>query len=207
MITRVALHVGLVAVMMMLPACGENVSSVPTGPTGPPSLSLSLQPRIEGVWGGPITLTSVAAGTGPGRAAGAFECVGAAFDAIVGETIDHSLSITRTSTGVTAKLVSAGTGLACSYSGLIGSSNTLILNASSCDAPELFLRCPPDINGNVVVRRLDLVGSSITATFDPPVNVTSITGTAAHTYNLIDEEGKGVGTLVANHSFTNLRRR
>jgi hypothetical protein len=149
----------------------------------------------------------VGAGTGPSRTAGAIECVAAAFGAVVGESIDHSLAITQTGTNVSARLTSAGTGLACTYSGRIGSNNSLSLDASSCDAEELFLRCQPDLAGNVLIRRMDLVGSSITATLDSPVNVTSITGTAAHTYNLFNEEDKGIGTLVTNHSFTNLRRR
>lgn len=204
--TRVPLHAGLLAMVMMAAACGENLNAVPTGPTGPASLSSLLLPRVEGLWGGALTLTGVAGGTGPARNAGGLECVGAAFDAVVGESNDHSLSITQTGTSIAARLTSAGTGLACTYSGRIGSNGTLVLDASSCNATVLLLRCQPDEDGTVLVRQMHLVGSSITAALDAPVKVTSVSGTAAHTYNLTSDEGD-VGSLVANHSFTNLTRR
>ena len=53
---------------------------------------------------------------------------------------------------------------------------------------------------------MELVGSSITATLNAPVNVTSVSGTAAHTYTLTDD-ADDVGSLVANHSFGSLTRR
>ena len=207
--TRVALPAGLFAVLMMTAACSENLDPVPTAPTGPASLSSFLLPRVDGLWGGPLTLASVAGGTGPARDAGGLECAGAAFDAVVGESIDHTLSITRTGTDVTAitaRLTSTGTGLACTYAGRIGSNGTLVLDAESCAAPVLLLRCPPNEAGVVLVREMQLVGSSITASIDAPVNVTSVSGTAAHTYNVTGNEGN-VGTLIANHIFTNLTRR
>ena len=53
---------------------------------------------------------------------------------------------------------------------------------------------------------LDLVGSSLTATFDDPINVTQIRGTAAHTYNIKDEMATWARSS-PDHSFTNFTRR
>jgi len=200
--SRVALHAGLLAMVMLSAACGENLTSAPAaGPTGPTTLSPLLLPKVDGLWGGEMTLTGLAGGTGPARNAGAHACVGAAFDAVVGESNNHSLSIAQTGTSLSARLTSAGTGLACTYTGRIGSNGALVLDASACDATSLLLRCP---DGEVL--NLELVGSTITATLDAPVNVTSISGTAAHTYNVTGDGGHEQG-LVANHSFTSLTRR
>jgi hypothetical protein len=203
---RLAACAGLLGMAMMFAACGENLTSTATAPTGPTTLSPLLLPQLGGLWGGPVTLTGIAGGTGPARDAGAIECVGAAFNAVVGETHDNSLSIEQTSTSLTARLTSAGTGLACTYTGRVGSNGVLVLDASSCEAPELIIRCHPDANGVIRVRRMQLVGSSITATIDAPVNVTTVSGTAAHTYNIISEDGD-IGGLVANHTFPGLTRR
>jgi hypothetical protein len=52
---------------------------------------------------------------------------------------------------------------------------------------------------------LDLVSSTITATVDAPVRVTSINnGRVAYTYNVGNSNEQG---LVAHHSFTALTRR
>ena len=206
--TRGALRGGLLVFIVMVAGCGENRSSIPPTPTGPSTLLPLLLPQLSGIWGGPVILTSVAGGTGPARDAGALECVGAAYDAVVGETNDSRLIIAQSGLAVTASLASAATGLACAYSGRIGSASSLELHASSCEASTLLFRCPPDPNGNVQVRHMQLVGSSISATFDPPVNVASISGTVAHTYNVLDATGEGaVGTVVLNHVFTSLTRR
>ena len=71
------------------------------------------------------------------------------------------------------------------------------MHAEACTPKTLTILCDSQ-----EVRELDLVGSSLTASFNDPINVTQITGTAAHTYNIKDE-----GALVARHSFTNLTRR
>ena len=77
------------------------------------------------------------------------------------------------------------------------------MHAEVCTPKTLTILCHPHPEtGFQETRELDLVGSSLTATFDDPINVTQIRGTAAHTYNI-----EGVGSLVARHSFTNLTRR
>ena len=206
--TRGAWAAAVLAVGLTTAACGENLNAPPPGPTGPSSLSPLLMPRIDGTWGGSLVLTGVAGGTGPARTAAAIECVGEAFGAVIGESNEYRLSITQSGTALSATLDSTTTGLACAYSGRIGAAGSFQLHASSCEPDVLLFRCPPDIDGNVLVRQMQPVGSSISATFDPAVKVATISGTVAHTYNLLDSTGEGaVGTVVVNHEFANLTRR
>ena len=206
MTSRAALLAGLFASVMATASCENSPTQVPATPAGPSSLSNLLLPRLDGVWGGDLTLTQVSGGTGAARNAGALECVGAAFDDAIGEVNYNSLSITQSGTNLTAKLVSAGSGVACTYEGKIGSGNYLVMHAEECTPKPLIILCHPHPEtGAQAVRELDLVGSSLTATFDDPINVTQIRGTAAHTYNISDDEN--VGSLVVSHSFTNLTRR
>ena len=202
--TRVNLCSGVFAVAIWAVGCGPNLTAVPPGPTtGPTTLAPLLLPKLDGVWGGDMTLTGVAGGTGPARNAGTIACVGAALNAVAGQSSNYSLSIKQTGSDLTARLTSAGTGLACTYSGRVGSNGGLVLDASACDASTLVFRC----SGGEVLD-LALVGSSITGTIDAPVSVTSITGTAAHTYNVTEHNGTdNEQGLVANHSFTGLTRR
>ena len=200
----IALHIGMFAVAAIAAGCGPNLTSTPAGPTGPTTLSPLLLPRLDGVWGGDLTLTGIAGGTGPARTAGALACVGAAFGVVIGESNRHNLSIAQAGTALTARLTSAGTGLACTYGGRVGSGGTVVLDASACATTPLVFRCP---NGEVL--ELEFVSSSITATIDAPVRVTSLAGTAAHTYNvnarppgITQEQG-----LVVNHSFSSMTRR
>ena len=203
MTSRAALFAGLLASAVATASCGESVNAVPVTPVGPSSLSDLLLPRLNGLWGGDLTLIEVAGGTGAARNAGALACVGAAFAGVVGEVNYNSLAITQSGTDLTAKLVSESTGLACTYKGTIGSGTNLVMQAEACTPKTLTILCHPDpVTGVQEVRELDLVGSSLTASFDDPINVTQIRGTAAHTYNIKDE-----GALVAKHSFTNLTRR
>lgn len=219
---RFALCAALLALAMTTTACGENQFAAPAEPT-PPSLSplfLPPLPAVDGLWGGAFVLESIAGGTGPTRDAGLIEpCIQAAFGAVLGTEraiSDHSLSLTETETGLEARLTSGGaapsflgTGLACSYKGRVGDS-TLALDASTCDASALSLRCQlPD--GTVQVHGLEIIGSSITATYSRPAAVpparqpgaTAISGRAAHTY-LVD--GGASGSFVANHRFDLTRR-
>ena len=202
--SRAALIAGLFASAMATASCGDSVNGIPAtpaAPTGPSSLSEFLQPRLSGNWGGELTLVDVKGGTGAARTAGALECVGAAFDRVIGERNDHTLSITQSGNDLTATLVSAGTGLSCEYTGRIGSDKTFVLHAGQCTEKVLNFLCP---DGRT--RTLDLVGSSVTARFDDPINPTSISGTAAHTYN-INDPANPLGAMVANHSFSSLTRR
>jgi hypothetical protein len=203
--TRVNLCAGVFAMAITAGGCGPNLTAVPPGPTtGPTTLAPLLLPKLDGVWGGQMTFLGVAGGTGPAVNAGAQACAGAAFNAVFAESNDYSLSIKQTGSDLSARLTSAGTGLACTYSGRVGS-NTVMLDAASCDAATLVFRCP---SGDDV--DLELVGSSITAAIDAPVSVTSISGVAAHTYNIrtsVEVTGNHDQGMVARHSFTALARR
>jgi hypothetical protein len=157
-----------------------------------------LLPRLDGVWGGSVTFTGAAGGTGPATAAGALACVGAAYLNTVGEVTTNTLAIKQTGTSLSAKLSSASTGLSCEYTGQVGANGTLVLNADSCStSTALEIRCP--VTGEVL--SLEYKGSTITAVIDAPVAVTAITGTVAHTYNVQGQSG-----LVTNHSFSALTR-
>jgi hypothetical protein len=202
MTSRAALFAGLFASVMATASCGTSPNSIPATPAGPSSISDLLLPRLGGLWGGDLRFNGVSGGgTAIARDAGLVACAGAAFDAVTGEVNGHSLSITQSGTDVTAKLVSSTTGLACTYEGRVGSDNNLALHAGSCQPSTFTLLCP-NPNGRPFEVDMALAGSSITATFDAPVNVTTIRGTAAHTYVV-----PGEGSLVVNQSFTNFTRR
>jgi hypothetical protein len=192
--------------------CGPNLTATPAPSTGPSTISPLLAPRISGLWGGTLTLTGIAGGTGPARSAGALQCAGREFSNVIGESTDHTLSISQdpaSVTAITGRLASGGTGLACSYSGHIGVNKGLSLAADTCAAPVLFLRCSEIINDQLFeeVVQMELVGSSITGTYEGDVNITAIRGTAAHTYNLRSADGDPLGGLIANHTIPGLVRR
>ena len=194
--TSVNLYTGLFAAAILASGCGPNLTAVPPGPTGPTTLAPLFLPQLDGVWGGEMTLTLIEGGTGPAVTAGVHACGGIAFGNVMGETNFNSLSITQTGTELEARLGSAGTGLACTYTGRVGSNGTLALISDSCSSA-LRLLCP-----NGTLEELEFVSSTITATVDAPVRVTSIdNGRVAFTYNL---NGQG---LVAHHSFSSLTRR
>jgi hypothetical protein len=200
--SRAALVAGLFASVMATVSCGDNLFSPPVAPTGPSSLSGLLQPRLTGNWGGDFRLDSVAGGMGSAKTAGLPECTGVSFDRVVGERNDNTLSITQSGSDLTARLTSAGTGLACEYTGSVGSGNSFVLHAESCTQEDLVIMCT---NGDT--RVMQLVGSSITATFDDRINPKSISGTAAQSYNVLDASRRPVNGLVANQSFPSLTRR
>ena len=193
----------LLATMVATVACGP----APTTPTAPTVASLAplLLPRVGGLWAGPWAFDHISGGTGIVASAGTLECAGITFAAVLGQSNDSTLDITQDGDKVDARLRSAETGLACSYTGSIGTNGGMVLDATSCWEEPLVLRCLPDANGNVGVRTLSLVGSTLTASLNAPVQVTNVTGVAAHTYNVFDGNG-AAGGLVARHTF-NLTRR
>ena len=200
--SRAALFAGLFASVLATTSCGDDVNKTPVAPVGPSSLSNLLSPKLSGNWAGEFRLDGVAGGTGPTRTAGASECTGASFDLVVGERTTQTLSITQSGSDLTATLVSAATGLSCDYTGSIGSGNTFVLHAQKCSEEHLAFMC---VDGRT--RQLQPLGSSLTATFDDRINPTSISGTAAHTYNVLDAKSDPVNALVANQSFSSLTRR
>lgn len=192
------------AALVATVACGDT-STTPTAPTVT-TLAPLLQPRVGGIWSGTLTFTDVSGGTGIVRTAGSLECVGQTFATVIGQSNDSSLQISQDGKKVEGRLTSSETGLACSYSGSIGSNGGMVLDATECSELPLVIRCMPDASGNTPVRQMVLVGSTLTAALNAPVNVTAVSGTAAHTYNLLDAGGTPVGGFVAKHTF-NLTKR
>jgi hypothetical protein len=199
--SRAALVAGLFASVMATVSCGENTNAVPVPPTGPSSLSSLLLPKLGGNWGGDLTLGGVQGGAGPAVNAGVTGCDGASFAQVLGEKNEYTLTIKQTGSDLNALMVSASNGLSCDYSVSVGSGSTLALHSESCSQLKgLALLCQ---NGQA--RDLTLVGSSITAQFNDPVNPTVISGRAAYTFNVAGE-GKA-SALVVTQSFSGLTRR
>lgn len=190
--------------MVAAAACGQ-APGTPTAPTVSTFGDLLL-PKVEGLWDGNMTLTSISGGTGIVASAGSLECVGQNFNAVIGQSNDSRLQIVQDGLKVEGRLTSSETGLACSYTGSIGANGGMALDAVTCSEIPLVFRCQPDADGNVLVRQLELVGSTLTANLNAPVNVTVVSGKASHTYNVLDAKNEPVGGLVANHSFTLTRR-
>ena len=99
-------------------------------------------------------------------------------------------------------MVSASNGLACEYTGRIGSEQTFVLHSEQCTQKPLNLMCSDNQS-----RLFDLVGSSVTASFDDPVNPKVISGRAAYTYNVDPKPNGQAAALVATQSFQSLTRR
>src|SRR5687768_12156460 len=100
--------------------CGPNVNSLPPR-VGPTTISPLLAPfrtlQISGSYGGEVALIGISGGTGAARTAGVLQCAVREFTAVMGESNDHTLEIAQadvTKSAITARLRSAGTGLACS---------------------------------------------------------------------------------------------
>ena len=200
--SRAALFAGLFASMLATTACEDFPARPPVSPVGPSSLADLLVPRLGGNWGGELTLSGVTGGTGPAVNAGSTWCEGAAFARVLGEKNEYTLTITQTGSDLTAKMVSASNGLACEYTGRIGSENTFVLHSEQCTQKPLNLMCQDNQS-----RSLDLVGASVTASFDDPVNPKVISGKAAYTYNVDPNPNGQAAALVATQSFSALTRR
>ena len=212
------LRAGLLASLVACAGCGPDLAALPVTPSGPTTLTQFLVPpvpQVGGVWQGPLTLSVVGGGTGALRTAGSLDCAAAAFNQAItdgNDTNDSSLLLTEDAAGaLTAKLTSTETGLACEYKGVVSRDNTIVLSSSpiagtlaTCNAPTLIMRCQPDLEGNAPARQLLIQGSNITATYDGATS--TITGTASHTYNLLDAGGQPVGGLVASHTFSLQKR-
>lgn len=155
-----------------LAACGSSTPSSPT-PT---------EAQIAGVWGGNETLTSASGG----------ECVGAYYLANLGATSPVTASIQQTASNLTATVTDPGTGASCTYSGSVGTS-TVTMNLTSCTLG-VFSRF---VCANGALRDYQIQ----TGSFSGTVSGTTITGTAATTYNVyISGTNIGVGPLVVNAS-------
>lgn len=168
----------VLAASLLAAGCTTPGTPTPAGPS-------PFVAQLGGVWGGTMTLATVTGG----------ECIGATL--VVGAADPVSMSVLQNDTDLTARVTSAGTGLACNYAGR-ASLNSLVLDASSCDAEVLVANC---VDGSA--RDLKLAGSSITATMSGGI----LSGTLANTYNVfVAGEDRGVGRLVTTHQYTATRR-
>lgn len=200
--SRAALVAGLFASVMATVSCGDTSSQAPVSPVGPSTLSNLLLPRLGGNWGGELTLSGVTGGTGPAVNAGSTWCEGAEFARVLGEKNEYTLSITQSGNDLTAKMVSASNGLACTYTGRVGTENTFVLHSEECTQKRLNFMCSDNQS-----RSFDLVGASVTASFDDPINPKVISGRAAYTYNADPNPDGQPAALVATQSFSSLTRR
>lgn len=173
-----------------LPVVGLACLSLQCGggdknPTAPSTPSVV---QVAGVWIGTATANSV---TGGG-------CVGSALQVLVGVTDSYTASINQTGSSLTATVTTQQAGTSCSYSGTAGSS-TVSLNMTSCQIDVLLgVQCP---NGSA--RDLRLVAGAVTGS----VNGTSMTGTAAETWNVfLAGTSTGAGVLTLNSSFSVTRQ-
>jgi hypothetical protein len=156
-------------------------------PVSPTSASLFL-PSVDGVWSGPMTLTSAQGG----------ECAAGVVTTFLPINDVGTVTLAPDNDRLLATLTMESTGLACKYTGTT-SATSLAMNATSCDRTGLIIRCIED-----VPRELRLVGSSVTASFTG----NQMAGRAVSTYNVftVGDNPIGVGSLVASHSFTATRR-
>jgi hypothetical protein len=107
-----------------------------------------------------------------------------------------TIAVTQADQNLTARLSSASTGLSCSYKGT-AAQNTFALDAASCDAPMLLLRCA---DGRV--RELKLLGSTLQGTMTGG----QLNGTMANSYNAFASGGgAGVTRVTLNYQLTAAR--
>jgi hypothetical protein len=159
-------------------ACGDDGS--------PSSPSRTVQ--VGGVWSMNQTITSVSGG----------ECFANIFQGLVGERGTGTAQIQQTGASLTATVTDDSSGGSCTYSGTAGSASAA-LNTTSCTSSDLLgATCP---TGGV--RNIRLQTGAINAS---NVTTSSMSGTAAETYNITTASGAGVGTLTINYSFTATRR-
>jgi hypothetical protein len=211
----------IAALALGVVACVE-----PTAPTAPTITSfqpilepiLNPKPSVGGLYQGTMLYVGVTGGTGPLQSAGGKECTAASYDDAFfnrnNQSNDASMTITQDKTDISKvaiRLASEETGLACTFNGSIGSSNGLISDAkpADCSGASLLIRCIPDpVTGEVLIRRLDLVSTSLSATFDGwPNAVTGLSGRTGQTFNIFDaDKGGPVGGLVFNFNVIMNRR-
>jgi hypothetical protein len=176
---RLTTPVATLAAALVAVGCG---SDAPTPVTAGPSPFMA---QVGGVWSGTQTLTSARGGG----------CIPVMLQPGTVEPL--ALSVQQTYDTLTARMSSAGTGVACNYAGK-ATLNSLVMDSSDCDEQLLVVMCQ---NGDV--RDLKLAGSTINATVRGGV----ASGTIAYTYNVfLTGKSEGAGSLVARYDYTATRR-
>ena len=187
--SRYEATVAVLALAAGVAGCGDD----PNAATVLPTLPSPFFAQVDGRWSGDARLQPV-----EGTLTGFGECVQADVNYRVGNRLVSDekivLIIDQERADLAASLTSSSTGLSCKYSGKT-SVDSMSLQAASCDAPQLVIRCSNDS-----VRTGKLVGSSLDGTLDTASR--TITGTAANTYNLFDEDDKPVAGVVLRYNYT-----
>jgi hypothetical protein len=185
-------------------ACGPDLS--PAVPAGPTTLRPFLEQtsdagvaQLSGVWSGPLVLTAIFGGTGAVADALALQCVGDAFAARIGSDNVSSLVIAQDGRALTARLVSAETGLAGTYAGTAAATQ-MVLDAASWDFTVLNALCPG--GGELAVS---LAGSSIIADVVGQTP-TEFSGRVAHTFNVDRKPDGPIGSVVAQYDLRMTKR-
>jgi hypothetical protein len=150
-------------------------------PSGQPLFA----PQFTGNWIGTATMTDMTPYVVDG-------CVLTTFDQqIIGQPLGNenvTLALSQDGNKLEARLGSSTSGLACTYNGT-ADANTIALDAATCDARVLLLRCPaqlPDIPETV--HSMEIIGSTIQGT----VVGGRLTGTLATAYH-VDVKDPGAG--------------
>jgi hypothetical protein len=135
-----------------------------------PSGQSLFTPQYSGNWIGSANLTGVTPVVRGG-------CASPSLETLIGSDYGNekvTLAISQDGNTLEARLASATTGLACTYKGTT-ELNTLALDAATCDAPALNLRCTDETATKMIV-----IGSTIQGT----VLGGRLTGTLANIYNV-----------------------
>lgn len=185
----------LVVIAISSAACGQDAGAPATPSATLPSPFVA---QVEGQWAGQATLRQPVGGTFTDLG----ECIQADLNARLANTQISDrmdLSMTQTGSDVTGRMTGASTGLACTYTGRATLTN-VTLNAASCDAPVLVVRCSLDR-----VREMRLIGSTVSATVDARGG--TITGTVANTYNVfLSGADAGVAGVVLSYDYAAVKQ-
>jgi hypothetical protein len=157
-------------------------------PTGGATIPSPLVAQVGGTWTGPIGLSQVSA-----PLAGTLQCVGNALQALQASAPSDTMTLIVSQDGIdlSGRLTTENSGLACSYVGT-ATPGAMVLNAPTCDAPVVAVRC-----ANGEVHGVEVIGTTITATINNGV----ANGTLSQTYNV-----GGAGSFTTNSSLTVVRR-
>jgi hypothetical protein len=158
-----------------------------------PSAQSLFTPQFSGNWIGTASVTDMTPYVVDGCSVTTYD------QRVVGTFLGNervTLALTQDGTKLEGRLGSATSGLACSYSGTTDA-NTIALDAATCDAPVLILRCPaqpPSIPESA--HSMTIIGSTIQGS----IVGGRLTGTLATAFH-IDED-----TRVTVHSNISVAR-
>lgn len=165
---------------------GDQAATFPSGQS-------LFTPQFSGNWIGTASVTDMTPYVVDG-------CVLTTYNQnVIGAPIGNesvTLALTQDGNKLEARLGSATSGLACSYTGTTDS-NTIALDTATCDAPALILRCPaqpPTVPETV--HSMNIIGSTIQGT----IVGGRLTGTLATAYHVDDD------TRVTVHSNISVAR-